>query len=140
VDSIRVTEDLNGDGDPSEYNEDITYSLYIPTDGIQKLGRRSPYEKNNHPVSNQPVVESVDALNFVYLDAAQNVLAAPVDDPSKIRSVQITLVVRADRAQPGYVDSTIYRNQEGDVIFGPANDHNRRRLVTAEVRCRNLAF
>jgi len=138
--SIRFTEDLNGDGDPNEYNEDITYSLYTSKDGIQKLGRRSPYKKNNHFVHNQPVVEGVDALDFVYLDAAGTVLATPVSDPSQIRSVQITLVVRADKADPHFSNATIYRNQFDVPVFGPANDHFRRRLLTAEVLCRNLAF
>jgi len=136
---IRFTEDLNGNGDPSEYNEDIAYSLYT-SKGVQKLGRRSPYKKNNHLVSNQPVVEHVDSLNFVYLDAAGNVLLTPVSDPSRIRSVQITLVVRGDKADPHFSNTTIYRNQFGARIFGPANDHFRRRLLTAEVLCRNLAF
>jgi type IV pilus assembly protein PilW len=134
ADSIRLTEDLNGDGNPSEYNEDITYSLYA-SGGIQKLGRKTPFT-----ATNQPVVEHVDALDFVYLDSAGHILSPPVADPSQIRSVQITMVVRADRADPRYFNTTIYRNQAGDVIFGPENDHFRRRLLTAETRCRNLAF
>lgn len=137
--SIRLTEDLNGNGDSSEYNEDVSYSLYT-SKGVQKLGRRSPYKKKNHLVSNQPVVEHVDALDFVYLDATRNVLPTPVSDPSRIRSVQITLVVRAGKADPHYSNSTVYRNQRGATIFGPRKDHFRRRLLTAEVLCRNLAF
>jgi type IV pilus assembly protein PilW len=138
--SIRLTEDLNGNGDLSDSNEDISYYLYIPKDGIQKLGRRSPYEKNNNPVSPQPVAEGVDVLDFVYLDGARHVLPTPVSDPSKIRSVQVTLLVRSDRPDPHYLNTIVYRNQSGDVIFGPGNDHFRRRLLTVEVRCRNLAF
>lgn len=137
--SIRFTEDLNGNGDPSEYNEDITYDLYT-SKGVQKLGRRSPYKKNNHLVHNQPVVEGVDALDFVYLDAGGNVLPTPVADPSQIRSIQITLVVRAGKADPHFSNTTIYRNQFDVPIFGPADDHFRRRLLTAQVLCRNLAF
>lgn len=132
--SIRLTEDLNGDGDPTAYNEDVTYSLYT-SKVIQKLGRKSPFT-----ASNQPVVEDVDALDFVYLDAAGHVLATPVSDPSRIRSVQITLVVKADKGDPRYFNTHVYRNQAGDVVFGPGNDHFRRRLLTAEVLCRNLAF
>ncbi len=131
---IRFTEDLNGNGDPGEYNEDIAYALYR-TGGVQKLGRKTPFT-----ATNQPVAEGVDALDFVYLDAAGNVLLTPVSDPSRIRSVQITLVVRGDKADPHFSNTTIYRNQFGARIFGPANDHFRRRLLTAEVLCRNLAF
>jgi type IV pilus assembly protein PilW len=132
--SIRLTEDLNGDGDAAEYNEDISYSLYT-SGGIQKLGRKTPFT-----TSNQPVAEGVDVLDFVYLDGAGQVLPAPVSDPSKIRSVQITLVVRSDKADPHYSNTIVYRNQSGAVIFGPRNDHFRRRLLTVEIRCRNLAF
>jgi len=132
--SIRITEDLNANGDPGEYNEDITYDLYT-SGGIQKLGRKSPF-----PAHNQPVAELVDALDFVYLDAEGNVLPTPVSDPKQIRSVQITLVVRADEPDPQFSNTTIYRNQAGTPLFGPANDHFRRRLMTAEVLCRNLAF
>ncbi len=137
--SIRLTEDLNGNGDPNEYNEDISYSLYTSKE-VQKLGRRSPYKKNNQLVKNQPVVENVDALDLVYLDEAGNVLPTPVADPSRIRSIQITLVVRAQKEDPHFSNSTVYRNQAGIPIFGPANDHFRRRLLTTEVLCRNLAF
>jgi len=132
--SIRLTEDLNSNGDSTEYNEDVTYALYT-TGGIQKLGRKSPFT-----ASNQPVVEDLDALDFLYFDAAGNVLPTPVSDPSRIRSIQITLVVRADKADRHFSNTTIYRNQAGTSIFGPANDHFRRRLLTAEVMCRNLAF
>ncbi len=132
--SIRLTEDLNSNGDSTEYNEDVTYDLYT-TGGIQKLGRKSPFT-----ASNQPVVEDVDALDFLYFDAAGNVLPTPVSDPSRIRSVQITLVVRGEKTDPRFSNTTIYRNQAGTSIFGPANDHFRRRLLTAEVMCRNLAF
>jgi type IV pilus assembly protein PilW len=138
--SIRLTEDLNGNGDASEYNEDITYSLYT-SDGVQKLGRRTPYnDKNSKPVKNQPVAENVERLNFVYLDRNGQVLPTPVADPSLIRSVQITLVVRADTVDSRYINQHIYSNQQGQTLLGPKNDHFRRRLTTTEVWCRNLTF
>jgi type IV pilus assembly protein PilW len=132
--AIRLTEDLNGDGDAAEYNEDISYSLYT-SGGIKKLGRKSPFT-----ASNQPAAEGVDVLDFVYLDGARHVLPTPVPDPSKIRSVQVTLLVRSDKPDPHYLNTIVYRNQSGDVLFGPGNDHFRRRLLSVEVRCRNLAF
>jgi type IV pilus assembly protein PilW len=133
-DSIRFTEDLNANADPSEYNEDIAYGLYT-SGGVRKLGRKTPFTANN-----QPVAEQVDALDFVYLDATGAPLTAPVSDPSRIRSVQITVVVRGESADPQFSNTTIYRNQQGNVIFGPVNDHFRRRSMTTQVLCRNLAF
>ncbi len=132
--AIRLTEDLNDNGDAGEYNEDITYSLYT-SKGVRKLGRKTPFTANN-----QPVAENVERLDFVYLDRNGQVLAAPVADPSLIRSVQITLVVRADKADPRYTNQHIYRNQQKQTLLGPNNDHFRRRLMTAEVWCRNLTF
>jgi type IV pilus assembly protein PilW len=133
--SIRFTEDLNGNGDAGEYNEDITYSLYTSKDGIQKLGRKTPFAANY-----QPVAENVETLDFVYLDHNDQVLATPVAHPSLIRSVQITLVVRADTMDPRYTNQHIYSNQQGQTLLGPNNDHFRRRLMTTEVWCRNLSF
>ena len=90
--------------------------------------------------SNQPVVQYIDALDLVYLDKDGNALSTPVSDTRKIRSVQITLLGRTAKVVPGYKDTTIYTNQQGDVIFGPANDGYRRLLLTTEVLCRNLAL
>jgi len=132
--SIRITEDRNANGDASEYNEDITYSLYT-SGGIKKLGRKTPYTSFN-----QPVGEYIDALNFVYLDAHRNPLPTPVSNPKDIRSVQITLVGRTAKSVPGFKDTTVYKNQQGETIFGPANDGYRRLLMTTEVLCRNLAL
>lgn len=131
---IRVTEDRNSNGDATEYNEDITYSLYTSS-GIKKLGRKTPAT-----ASNQPVVQYIDALDLVYLDKDGNALSTPVSDTRKIRSVQITLLGRTAKVVPGYKDTTIYTNQQGDVIFGPANDGYRRLLLTTEVLCRNLTL
>ncbi len=133
-DQIRFTEDIDGDGNTDEYNEDIEYSLYV-SGGVKKLGRRSPSSANR-----QPVAEYIDALDFVYLDEEGKALPTPVTDPSKIHSVQITVVGRSERPDSNYMDTDIYRNQQGDIIFNPPDDHYRRLLLSAEVFCRNLAF
>jgi type IV pilus assembly protein PilW len=119
-----------GDGDTNDVNEDVTYSLY-PSNGILKLGRKSPSTANN-----QPVAENIDALDFVYLDKDGN----PTTNLEEIRSVQIALVARAGRGDPRYKDTAIYRNQQGTVILPQQNDNFRRKLLTAQVYCRNLAF
>ena len=132
--TIRLTADRDADGDPTEYNEDITYGLYT-SGGVKKLGRKTPAT-----ASNQPVAEYIDALDFVYLDADGNPLATPVTDPRKIRSIQITLVGRTAAPDPNYRDTTVYRNQQGGVILGPQKDGYRRLLLSAEVLCRNMAL
>ena len=152
--SVDEADEANfGDGDTNDVNEDVTYSLYI-SNGIRKLGRRSPSTAHN-----QPVAENIDALNFVYLDQRlsdgidndgdgtidehdEAVMATPVayTDTEDIRAIQITLVARTDRGDPRYQDTAIYRNQQGAVILPQQNDNFRRKLLTAQVNCRNLAF
>ena len=135
-DQLRFTEDIDGDGDIDEYNEDIEYSLY-KSGGVQKLGRRSP-----STAPRQPVAEHIDALDFVYLDKDGNTLSTPLSEEelSKIRSIEITIVGRSEGPDPNYVNTNVYKNQQGETIFGPPNDHYRRLLLSVEVFCRNLAF
>lgn len=138
--SIRFTEDIRGssvgsnpDGDTNDPNEDITYSLYT-ADGIQKLGRKSTSTANN-----QPVAENIDALDFVYLDAN----GTPTATLASIRSVQITLVARTGRVDPGYTNNEPFYNQNPDgqeLIYTAPNDSFRRKRLTTEVKCRNLWF
>ena len=118
-----------GDGDTNDVNEDITYSLYT-SGGIQKLGRKKP------STNNQPVAENIDALNLVYLDKDENTTITLAE----IRSVQITLVARTARGDRGFKNTTVYTNQQGDQIFIAPGDNFRRKLLTAQVNCRNLAF
>ncbi|MFH1935172.1 MAG: prepilin-type N-terminal cleavage/methylation domain-containing protein [Pseudomonadota bacterium] len=118
-----------GDGDTNDVNEDLTYSLYT-SGGIQKLGRKKP------STNNQPVAENIDALNLVYLDKDEK----PTITLAEIRSVQITLVARTARADRGFKNTTAYTNQQGDQIFIAPGDNFRRKLLTAQVNCRNLAF
>jgi len=118
-----------GDGDTNDVNEDVTYSLYT-SGGIQKLGRKKP------STNNQPVAENIDALNLVYLDKDEN----PTITLAEIRSVQITLVARTARGDRGFKNTTVYTNQQGDQIFVAPGDNFRRKLLTAQVNCRNLDF
>ena len=127
---LKFTIDLNGDGDVSSStgnaNEQIRYSLTESGD----LGREV------WSSGLQLVAENIDALNFVYLDKDGN----PTSTLEEIRSVQIVLVARTGRGDPRYKDTAIYRNQQGAVILPQKNDHFRRKLLTTQVCCRNLAF
>jgi len=135
--SITFTLDITntaGTGDPDGLldgsNEDVTYSLYT-AGGIQKLGRKSP-----STAINQPVAENIDALDFVYLDANGD----PTATISDMRSVQITMVAKAGRVDPGFKNNTVYKNQRGTTIYTAPNDNFRRKFLTAGVKCRNLGL
>jgi type IV pilus assembly protein PilW len=137
VNSINFTMDITddpgtgeSDGDTGDNNEDITYSLYDSGgDGDNDLGR-------NTGGGNQPVAENIDALDFVYLDENGNVTATLFE----IRSIQISLVARTGRGDPGYVNAEAYQNQQGTEILAAQNDNFRRRLLTAQFKCRNLGL
>ena len=129
--SIRVTLDLNADGDTDDSNEDITYALYDSDgDGDSDLARKVGVENN------QPVADNVDVLNFVYLDQAGDIATTLPD----IRSVQVTLVARAQRPDTRYTDTASYANQQGEQILSTQNDNFRRKRLTAEIKCRNLGL
>lgn len=138
--SIRIAQDLTNDagtgipdGDVNDPGENITYSLQdADGDGDTDLVR------NDHNGAGiQMIAEDIDALNFVYLNQNQAVTTMPAD----MRSVQISVVAKTGQPSRGYVNKTVYQNQRGQTIFIPlSGDQHRRRLLTAEVKCRNLGL
>jgi type IV pilus assembly protein PilW len=138
--SIRIAQDLTNnagtgipDGDVGEPGEDITYSLQDGDgDGDTDLVR---IDHNGAGI--QMIAEDIDALNFVYLNQSGALTVVPGD----IRSVQISILARTGHPSRGYLNKTVYHNQLGQTIFIPlSGDHHRRRLLTAEVKCRNLGL
>jgi len=128
-DTMQITMDLNGDGDTSDTDETITYSLYVSS-GVTRLGKSSGGGPNS------PVADNIEALNFVYLDGDRNVTSTL----GSIRSVQVTLVATVGRGDPGYVNTDSFSNQQGTVILPARNDNLRRRALSTEIRCRNLGL
>lgn len=138
---VRFTADIDGNGviDPSE---DIAYSLYDSrSDGYMDIGR------STGGGNRQPLALKIDALDFRYLDENGYVL----DDDGKgnvteslsgIRSVQITIVARSDRAAPRHTDRSAYYNLvDMDRPILPAQyDGFRRRKLASEIFCRNLGL
>lgn len=112
-------------------NEQVRYALT----GTGNLGRAT-----GAAGLLQPLARNVDAVDFVYLDANDNVTATLAD----IRSIQITIVARAGRNAAGFmrtaVDNTVYSNQQGTVILPAPGDRFRRLLLTTTVNCRNLGI
>ena len=122
----------NGDDDTADIGEDITYFRADPDgDGVFDLFRRDAFLG-----ADQILAYHVDALDLVYLDKAGSVTS----DLGKIRSVQVTMVARTGRPDRGFRDNTIYINQKGTVILPQQNDSFRRKLLTCEVKGRNLAL
>ena len=138
--SIQIAQDLTNnagtgipDGDVGEPGEDITYSLTdADGDGDMDLVRT-----DHNAAVTQMIAEDIDALNFVYLNQNGVVTTIPAD----IRSIQISVLARTGQPSRGYVNKGVYHNQRGQTIFVPlSGDHHRRRLLTAEVKVRNLGL
>ena len=121
------------DGDVADANEQIRYALGTNASGFPFLGREL-----DGAGGLQPVAESIDALNFVYLDSAGNVTT----DPLQVKSVQVTIVGRSSNVVPAMffqqTDTQTYRNQQGQIVLPIQNDNFRRIIVTSDIKCRNL--
>ena len=81
-----------------------------------------------------PTAENIDALNFIYLDES----GATTTTKSEIVSVQISLVGRTGKIINGYTNNTKYYNQQSDEIYAAPSDSYRRKILTSQVKCRNL--
>jgi type IV pilus assembly protein PilW len=136
--SIRFTEDVTGaggnpDGAVTAANEDIQYNL----DASGNL-RRTDFNAGGSP--GVIVAQNIDAIDFVYLDAASAPIAFPVLDPSAIRSVEITIVARTANNTLASPNNKPYVNQQGTTIFTAPGDYVSRRLLTTSIKCRNLGL
>jgi type IV pilus assembly protein PilW len=153
--SIRFTEDVsdgagsNPDGDVTDPNEDITYSL----DGNRNLIRTIRYIDGGgaNVVVPSVVAQNIDAIDFVYLDANSLVLndytlpspdtgAVPAGSEGQIRSVEITIVARTGNNTLASPNNNPYTNQRGTQILGPQGDNVSRRRLTYSIKCRNLGL
>ena len=126
--TLDITDDTDTgppDGDTGDANEDITYIL-TDNDGD---GVNDCLERNG-----QLIAENIDALDFVYLDSN----GVPTATISDIRSVQITIVARTGKGDPGFTNNISYPNQQGTTIYPAQGDNNRRRRLTTTITCRNL--
>jgi type IV pilus assembly protein PilW len=149
--SLQFKADLDGDGDftnsssppGNDPNEQVRYALTNDHDnnGVAdgfpcSLGREA-WSGNL-----QPAADDIEALNFVYLDDDGNVIPAPVSagDLSKIRSIEITLVARAEKRDKDYTSTTEIRNMRGTLIHAAPGDGYRRHGLSFTIQCRNMGL
>ncbi len=113
--SLDIRGDDEGDppdGDTGDSNEYITYSLYTPEDGIQKLGRRSTTD-----ATYQPIAEHIQSLTFQYQDTNGTTTAST----TAIRRIQITITARTAKPDPGYASNSGYRTYTLTSVVAPRN-------------------
>ena len=101
ADADGVDNDNDGATDEAGELNTITYSLYVPyvAEGntVTAIGRAV-----NGAV--MPLAENIQALEFVYLDGEGNTTATLAD----IATVQISVLARADRPDPKFVNTFNY--------------------------------
>jgi type IV pilus assembly protein PilW len=128
ADEIFFRSDIDGNGSIS-IDEHFYYTLQNGN-----LVRGGEFDEDANWFDSSPVALNIDALNFVYLDDAGNVL----DDDSNgnvttsipaIRSIQITLVARSGENVRGLM----YRQKE-------SRSYTHRIRLTAAVKVRNLGL
>jgi type IV pilus assembly protein PilW len=113
--AIRITMDLNGDGDVTDANEDVTYSLYDSgSDGDVDLGRKPAGS------ANQPVAENIASLDFVYTLANGSTTTTPAS-PSQIRMLQVSLTARTAKPDPTYSTKGGRRTYMLEAVITPRN-------------------
>ncbi|MDA3833406.1 MAG: prepilin-type N-terminal cleavage/methylation domain-containing protein [Spirochaetales bacterium] len=101
--TLDITDDAGTgppDGDTGDSNENITYSLYTPADGIQKLGRKS-----TSTAVNQPVAENIENLQI----------------SQSGNSINVSLTARTSKADSDYSTNNGYRTHTLTSLITPRN-------------------
>jgi type IV pilus assembly protein PilW len=142
-DIIFFRSDIDGNGSVA-INEHFYYAL---SNG--NLVRGGNFDEDSNMFDLSPVALNIDALNFVYLDGAGNVLdddgnGNVTSNQAAIRSVEVTLVARSGEQIRGLMyrqkDSRTYTNKQGLVLLDDPDDDFHRMQLTAAVKIRNLGL
>lgn len=154
-DADGVDNDNDGTIDETGELNTITYSLYVP---YVAEGNTATAIGRSVNAAIMPLAENIQALEFVYLDAAGNVTATLAD----IATVQVSILARADRPDPEFVNTLNYfpascpqpappaAPDDSCIVAGSAwdfdgpgngsnafNDNFRRRLLITTIQLRN---
>ena len=160
---IYFTADRNDDGDVDDgivatganadehvafciYNSNIGRALGYTsgnTNAIGTVGAGEPLAIGHAHASNPShgVFAPIEELEFFYTlaDGTQTTSPGPgqMDD---IRRVVVTILARADTPDSRWQDTQLYARPSGAAAWGPYNDAFRRRLLSANIRFRNMGL
>ena len=135
LDAADTDEDRYSDGKTDDAGEDIAYTL---------AGTSLMRNDVNSGV-NEMVAENIEAIDFVYMDASFAVLNSAGTNVTAanlpaVRIVEITLVARTARPDPGFSNNTVYYNGQGQSVFVSPNDGYHRKALTTSINCRNMGL
>ena len=139
--SLAMTADLDMDGsiDADDHTEQLAYRFNSASLTLEK------FMYDSGAWNWQTVADSIEGVNFVYLDGDGNPLDPATDtNLPLIRSVQVTILARTGRITRDFTNNQTYANQRdpGETgyywSFTAPGDNYRRRLLTTTVFCRNM--
>lgn len=140
---ISFTADLDGDGTIDTTTEDNNNDGMIDISDMEQISYRLDTSNNLQRYSNVPatdlwntVAESIDNIEFDYLDNTGNSVAAT---SSNIRAVRISILARAEETDPTFTNSKVYTTGAG-VSWDSGDDNYRRRLMVTKIACRNMGI
>lgn len=153
---LRFAYDEDGDG-TIQNDEYIRYALKhmgdsdIEDDGLAESTRCCLARETGMGASAgglQPVAENVEALEFFYhfADGTTDTACASATDRENIRSIDVSILVRSNTIIQGYRDTRKYypasntTRSDSGTIWGPFNDSYQRRLMTSNIKCRNMGL
>jgi type IV pilus assembly protein PilW len=142
IGSITFTWDENDDGDCGDSGENITLGFSAANDadnnGIADSGAADLGRDTGGGF--QPIAENISAIEFYYTLADGTQTTAP-GTPANVRSVQITILARAERRRHGFQgDPSPSFTTPGGQTWPPSSDNFRHRHLTTTVRCRNMGL
>ena len=137
---FTLMDDLDGDRDiEKDEIRKISFEIYDAYgDGVMDIGRQVGDSAN----TKRAISENIEALEFFYLDGdGEEIPWADIEvNPTKkdeIRSVRISVLARVGRPDQKFINYETYTSASG-AVWGPYNDHLRRRFQIVTVQLRNL--
>lgn len=128
------------------YNSNIGRALGYTSgsaNDIGTVGAGEPLAIGHAHASNPShgVFAPIEELEFFYTMADGTQTTTPgVGQMDDIRRVVVTILARADTPDVNWVDTLTYARPSGAAAWGPYNDGFRRRLLSANIRFRNMGL
>ncbi len=132
--TISFTQDLDGDGNTTGPNENVTLTF------IPGIGGAPGVITRDDGTGAQPFIDNVDNLEFAYTVAgvATMTLAPPGGALDEIRTIQASMLIRSSIQEK--ITNTLFFTTGFGTFIPAFNDEFRRRMLTTVIQCRNAAL
>lgn len=139
-----TTPDRDGDGALTGNWENIIFGFRpsddTDNDGIADSGAASLRASLDNGVTYPVIIaDNIHAIEFNYTMSDGTTTNAPAD-LSDISSVTISILARSRNADQNFNNSFTYTTGGGTNWGSPFNDNYRRRLLIANIKCRNMGL